>query len=529
MQPKDENIDAFWDIRDMVPRRTAPKRPPVQGSPQAAEISLDAVQETEFQIPPRRVVPREKGKAVREYRPSSGFIQNVKILPWPSDFGFYAKFRHDALRYFEKSHPKCEYVYFFSYMPQYEQMSASQLAYYLYFREEVRNGRYIKTDNSYLFLYVYEIINLPDKIPPASGALLLSRIWSVYRQHYRYLDKYIGEWLCDYCLIYHVEPDWEAIGSFSEEIAGKTTLPEFYLTQGRLTFPLIRSISSYDYRKSKYYAEHREAFDTYIPQAASSVLEALVAPAPETFGIHPAHITRDGFSGAVACREVKYKIELELFPLRRSYEMKQLAAGVIKYCENQLRAAFAIKSRFSPSGLDERIQKAVSEYFDGIYPDRFTAKRKKEAEAEEAYLALYEPANTGPADIERALLIEREAWEMASLLGEDAEEEELPAQDAKAASFSDGERFSDAPDGDFVSLVSGMDAPSREALLAASRGEFAAFCRALDVMPEMMRSRINEAAMEHIGDEILDGEFTLIEEYGEDVLSALSVLGEDMS
>ena len=74
-----------------------------------------------------------------------------------------------------------------------------------------------------------------------------------------------------------------------------------------------------------------------------------------------------------------------------------------------------------------------------------------------------------------------------------------------------------------------MDASSREALLAASRGEFAAFCRALGVMPEMMRSRINEAAMEHIGDEILDGEFTLIEEYGEDVLSALSVVGEDMS
>ena len=36
LQPKDENIDAFWDIRDMVPRRTAPKRPPVQGSPQAS-------------------------------------------------------------------------------------------------------------------------------------------------------------------------------------------------------------------------------------------------------------------------------------------------------------------------------------------------------------------------------------------------------------------------------------------------------------------------------------------------------------
>lgn len=535
MCPKRDEIDDFWNIGDMIPRRSERKAASSFPSPQAVEVSVEnTLPEDEFKVPFRRPapIPVAKERKIREYSPESGFIKHVKILPWPTDFGFYTKFRRDALRYFEKSYPKCEYVYFFSYMPQYEQMSTAQLAYYFYFRSEVRQGRYIKTDNSYLFLYVYEIINLPDKIPPSEGALLLSRVWSAYRPHYRYLDKYIGEWLCDYCLIYHVEPDREALRGFSDEIAGKVTLPEFYLTQGRLTFPLIRSLSSYDFRKSKYYADHREAFETYIPQAVSYVMESIVALAPEEFGVHPARITRDGFSGAVACREVKYKIELELFPLKRSYEMKQLATGVIKYCENQLRAAFAIKSRFSPSGMDERIKKAVSDYFDKIYPDRFAARRKKESAAEEeAYLALYEPANTGPADIERALAIERNAWESAALLGADIEEDEAPSlpSETDSASASEIADFTDMPDGDFVSLLSVLDDRCRRAIAAASRGEFSVFCHAVGMMPEMMKSELNEAAVDHIGDEILDENFTLIEDYKEDVLSALSEFLEDMS
>ena len=49
------------------------------------------------------------------------------------------------------------------------------------------------------------------------------------------------------------------------------------------------------------------------------------------------------------------------------------------------------------------------------------------------------------------------------------------------------------------------------------------------MMPEMMKSELNEAAVDHTGDEILDENFTLIEDYKEDVLSALSEFLEDMS
>ena len=531
VSPRDENIDSFWDIGDMLPARPAKKTASSRASaPEAVQVRVNAEgAEPEFKIPPRREREIRKEPAVREFCPPSGFIKRVRIIPWPTDFSFYAKFRNDALRYFDREHEACDYIYFFSYMPQYDQMTAAQAAYYLYWRGEVRREHYIKADNSYLFLYIYEIINLPDKIPPETGAVLLSRLWRAYREDFRYLDKYIGEWLCDYCLIYGVEPDWQALAAFSDEIAGKVSLPEFYLRGGELTYPLIRFLSSYDYRKSKYYAEHHDAFDRHIPAAAVQVLSRLVAPSPEKFGVHPAKISRDGFSGAVACRAVKCKLELTCFPLRRSYEMKQLVTGVIKLCENQLRAALSIKARFSPAGIDERIVRAVSEYFDAFYPERFAHKRRQAPEeTEEAYMALYEPENKGPADIKRALAIEQDAWETAALLGGEADEDEMPCEDTSDLSetpFFAG--FDEGEEGDFAALAPALDGATRRALVSAFRGEFAAFCRAAGLMPETVKSRINELAMELAGDIVLDDDFTVIEDYGDELFAALTEYEED--
>ena len=325
-----------------------------------------------------------------------------------------------------------------------------------------------------------------------------------------------------------MEPDWQALAAFSGEIAGKVSLPEFYLRGDELTYPLIRSLSSYDYRKSKYYAEHHDAFDRHIPAAAVQVLSRLVAPAPEEFGVHPAKLSRDGFSGAVACRAVKCKLELTCFPLRRSYEMKQLVTGVIKLCENQLRAAFSVKARFSPAGIDERLVRAVSEYFDAFYPERSSHKRRKAPEeAEEAYMALYEPENKGPADIKRALAIEQDAWETAALLGEDSDEEAPCGTVPEPSEMPAFAGFDDAAEGDFAALVSALDGETRRALVSACRGEFAAFCRAAGRMPETVKSRINELATELVGDIVLDDGFNVIGDYADELFAALTEYKED--
>lgn len=523
MPKREDNFDEFWDIGELLPKRTVHPQPFPHSSVDAVTVVVGKTpdENTGIPIPKREERPRTARAQAREYALQGSFIERVRILPWPSDFNFYRKFRSDALRYFDRTHEACEYVYFFSYMPQYEQMTSSQMAYYLYWREEVRAGRYIRTDNSYLFLLFYEIINLPDKIAPATGALLLSKLWCAYRSDFRYLDKYIGEWLCDYCLIYGVEPCRKSLAEIADSLPGRIPMPEFYFERNRVPFSFLMTLSSYDFRKSKYYAELREAFETHIPASVESVMNGTVFPSLASYGIHPMKMTRDSFSGAVASRAVKFKIELTVYSLRRSYELKQLVTNLIKLCENHIRAAFSIKSRFSPSGLDEQIGKSVSAYFDRFYPDRFLRRRTRAAEEEEAaYMALYEPAHTGPADIGRALEIENEAWETAELLdaGEEASEEAFPDhQPAQEAVLSaDG-----GPSGDFDDIVSALNVFLREALSHIPDGGFAAFCRENNRMPETVRASINEIAADQIGDILIEEDGTLIEDYKDDILAAL--------
>lgn len=532
--PKNENIDAFWDIEDMLPKRTKKQvSHSVSAEISATEIALTpdtSPQNTEsFRIPPRQE-HNEKSAVpiIREYEIPDGMIRHVRILPWPTHFGFYEKFRKDALIYFNRTHEPCEYVYFFSYLPQYEQMTVSHMAYYLYWRSEIRKGIYLKTDINYILLYAYEIINLPEKIPPKQGAFLLSRLWSAYREDIRYLDKYLGEWLCDYCLLYHVSPDWNAIGHFIHDIAGKLSFPEFYLKDNRLPYGLIATISAYDYKKSKYYDQCPAAYDKHIPTVMEKAAEQIIMKEPETFGIFPSNISREIFSGAIVCHAMKFKLEIFRYAFRRTGEIKTLFANMIKLCENQIRAAYGIKSRFSPNGIDDRLKNIILSYFDEQYPDRNQKKHNPLSAEEEAYMALYEPRQNGPADIARALAIEEEAWETAALLSTEEDEESdteilsppIPEPETKNDPIPETSPFSfseNIPGGDFDFICEALSEEQQKALVAALNGTFSSYCRSIGKMEETIRGEINEIAMEYIGDMLIESDFTIIEDYMEDV------------
>ncbi len=533
-----ESDDSFWDIEELLPNRPQKKtgRLTAVFDTDAVPVELGASDEKQGEpIPAVRPDKGQQGdngvnKKTVSYEYGSGFIGRVEISPWPSSFTFYTKFRRDALRFFDRTSDPCEYVYFFSYMPQYDQMTVSQLSYYLYWRSCVRQGNYPKTDINYLFLYIYEIINLPDRVPAAQGALMLSRLWAAYRADFLYLDKYLGEWLCDYCLIHRVSPDWEIVGAFAGEVAGRVSMPEFYLKEGRLTWPVIESLSTYDYRTSKFYAEHKETFDRHIPVAAERAVQKHVAPCLADYGVGPVCVRRDSFSGAVACHAMKYKLTVHCTPLRRSLELKQALTGIVKLCENGVRAAMGIKSRFSPSGVSAQLKQEITAYFGELYPKQTTGRKKAAELEEERYLALYEPENRGPADIGRAMEIEAAAWEVAELLGTEEDEalSEPVAQETSA--IFDAVEIPDDPAGvsaeteDEFAFLSELDGFWREALCAAADGRFDAFCRDQGKLAYTVCAEINERSMESLGDIIIQEEdFSLVPDYEEQVRAALGM------
>lgn len=70
-----------------------------------------------------------------------------------------------------------EFVPFQTYWPTYDEMQPRQLKWYLFWRGEVRSGRYPDTDLSYIFVYLYELIHGIGWSEPACGYALMEQIW----------------------------------------------------------------------------------------------------------------------------------------------------------------------------------------------------------------------------------------------------------------------------------------------------------------------------------------------------------------
>ena len=96
------------------------------------------------------------------YEPDSSIIKRVSVSKWQTRYNFYEKFASDAARLWNRTSGECDNVPFFSYIPQYNQLSYTQLKWYLCWREKVRNGVYPRCDYSYILLFIYEILNCPD-------------------------------------------------------------------------------------------------------------------------------------------------------------------------------------------------------------------------------------------------------------------------------------------------------------------------------------------------------------------------------
>lgn len=535
MAKTNDNRDDFWDLSELEPKKKYITHPTFDTS----SVTVDTKSiENPRGIPIPNPKERENNvpRPCFSYAPKNSLIKSVTVCGWPARFSFYSKFHSEAVEYFNIIGKECPEEKFFAYTPQYEQLSRNQSDYYFYFRELVRGGEYPKADSSYIFLLLYEIINIPELLKPEKGAELIANIWEAYRGTYPYLDRYIGEWLCDYCLIHRLGIPKKVL-SFSGDITGNVSLPEFYENplSGSFPFESILKFSSCDYKKSRFYPENKNKYDLHIPTAAVLAVKSFFENGTPNGFLMESHEIRDSFQGAVAYVGVKYKINITCLSLRKSREYHQLCSAVIKACENELRAALGIKSRYSVKALPEICKKAICEYFDRFYPLRRAKKRAPTPEEEAPYMRFYAPRHVGEADIARALRIEENAWQTAKLLEPENDNTDIaPAQDARPS--PDGEAARRliqeeccAAGGELCSALLSIDEKYRFITAAALENNFKERCAKYYVMPDEAARIINEAAYDFTGDILIDEDFCILEDYISDTENALKAIGISLS
>ena len=568
-----ESPDDFWEIDMLLPKRSIPPRR-APSATETTEISFGGeVQETSFpslteegemfEDSPLNLNPGKDEVVVRhyihphlaervkkpeepicEYENDATLIHRVKVFVWPNRYRYYQDFIGDAARYLcREAEGEVAPVPYFSYVPQYSQLSAAQKEYYFYWRSEFRKNRILPIEDSYLYLYLYEIINTAGfETPPEEGLAMLYRVYRAFASGNPRLARLLSEWICDYSLLFRLGvPEEERSASYYTGMY-QSALKEFYMrspTEGVEGYAdlLLAFCTAYDYKKSHFYRDANCAyFDRYLPGALAACVKQFSSENrifSET-GLRDSHMVRNAFEQALCSYRVRCRIEVDYASFSRSHELRYIVSDILKYTENRLRGFLGIKSRLSVYSLSTEMRKCIDVYCDENFPRKPAAeKRPKTPEEIPVYEKLYDLPST-PLSLSHAAEIEQSSWETTRRLTEAfAEEDEKLSLDTEVKKAASTEVEPELPKTDPEPLIVPSQAKGKESALSALLGVYYAFAKAaydgefskqytiskeMGMLPDLIADRINELAAEHLGDILLEedaGGYTVIEDYRE--------------
>ena len=375
-------------------------------------------------IPPHTDSAFKKKYCIFEYEPQNPFIKKVRLLGEREDTILFSKenlFMRERAALLNRSASEVPFVPFYSYSPRYSQLTKPQLRYYLWWRQNVREGVYLKTEISYLMLYVYELAT-SDEHEDLSAALnymcaLLVNYTS--REINITVKMMIRDIICDFCLIHNLTPPMHMLSGIEPQIINRSFLPEIFAFSSD---SIDLSMSVYDYRKSKFYSDNAEIFDTAMQSALNTVLtskEAFESLTSFTKGLYGAVTSeRHPFSRLVNITSRSVSVEVTYFELSN---VRPAITDIVRYCENKLREHLGIKNKISIMSVNPTAKSVIDEFFELNYPPRPTIdRRRRDAKIEHEvheYDKLYDipKAEISP---ERALKIERESWDTTKILTE---------------------------------------------------------------------------------------------------------------
>jgi len=175
------------------------------------------------------------------------------------------------------------------YYPCYQFMGYEQLRSYFTWRGKARRGDIQPTDLSYIFLYVYELLACIGADSPSEGPDQLLTLWHACRQREPALDRYLPLWIKDYHVYYPLP--W-GFTDFINRHDLHRYYPDLFLFDANVKDKLAvwNGLSTYDITKSKFYAAGNEALMRNCFEAVWAGLQGLCAelrvPVENLFRLH---------------------------------------------------------------------------------------------------------------------------------------------------------------------------------------------------------------------------------------------------
>ena len=187
MQPRRNMPDVRIDVQQIIDRVLSDPRVRAStaftGRTFADEPILRRGSQMAGYLPPRCRQMRELALSPEaRHKPDAWvFYQQAKLMEdYEDDAPFRGTFEH--------------------YFPTYQDMSDRQLRGYFTWRAAVRRGAVRKTQLSFVFVYLYELLCGIGVAPGPEGFRAIERFWWEYREFEPRMDRYVRRWLRDYAV-----------------------------------------------------------------------------------------------------------------------------------------------------------------------------------------------------------------------------------------------------------------------------------------------------------------------------------------
>lgn len=458
-------------------------------------ILLTASQMKSYKPPRYREMRRIAQKASYFYEPTTRIFYEQAL--------FMADFEDDFLYEGE----------FSRYYPTYQDMNDSQLRGYFSWRTKVRAGEITHTSISFVFVYLYELLNRIGVPSAEAGFYMLRDFCRAYSKLDSRIDRYARLWLRDYVIFYHL--DRALLPEDAQEKADHSllVLMDARAHDPQEIFDALNEHSSYHLENSRFYKEHPEdtrevvarvfisLSDYYEKNRKNSLCEKLfgrivgnyytmfesaVVYIPHT---HPDDLYEINPVYRYRCRNGSWICERVFWYSQKSKE----TGALLKLIDFLMRGAYGFKSTLKKPEcakiFTEITQKVIEEY------------RREKRERERPKIEL---------DLSRLRDIRETALETQNLLLVEPEEAETPVPQPAAPEIS-------APPVHDFDLT---DAEYRLLQDLLYGRPYAAEVRQVGVMLSVLVDAINEKLFDRFGDTVLvfDGETPeLLEDYQEEL------------
>jgi hypothetical protein len=387
---------------------------------------------------------------------------------------------------------------FSAYFPHYQMMRFEQLRTYFTWRTAVREGHVADISLSYAFLYIYELLNNIGAASPEDGLEKLASFWKAFSLHNSAIDRYLPRWLKDYYVYYNLAGHYPKTSETND------------------SFNSLCAVSKYDIKKSAFYTDENAKliadcfnfaidkiklvftqnnihFDESIKQMTEwkPFKDALFHPWLELSSRQPDRRVVLSENEIYICNQNKWTHSTVVV----TDSGRQLIGYIMKQTEVTLRKIFRYKYKLSADAstvLQYKLplEKIVS---DAVYEFH-----------REANKIIVNVDNKALSTIRQEALLTQE-----KLIVPDVGEAVLSAPSVVDETIKEP-------------IISSGWTGLKNALTAVEIGALSApilkkYADEQGIMPEVLIDGINEKAMDFIGDNLMDDEFVIYDDYIEQI------------